>query len=70
MKNILRISALIAVVSLAMLSEAHAGSCVVRCNEGTSYGFWAPSGSECCTKIDELCWNGGRATYNGLQCAV
>lgn len=71
MKNILRTFGLVAIVSLAWISNAHAGSCNINCSDGTRYSFSASSGSACCSQIDFYCPNGARsASYNGQACAL
>jgi hypothetical protein len=70
MKNILRTLGLVALVSLTWLSNAHAGTCSIRCSDGTRYSFSTTSGTACCSQIDVRCPNGGSGSYNGLQCAL
>jgi hypothetical protein len=70
MKNILRIFGLVTFVSLAWLSNAHAGTCSIRCSNGQTFTFSTSTGSACCSQIDTLCPGGGRGSYNGAQCAL
>jgi hypothetical protein len=68
MKNALRIAALGLIVSAAMLSTAHAGSCSVRCNNGLVWNGSTPDVASCCTKIVTVCGNLGEVRYNGIKC--
>jgi hypothetical protein len=69
-KNTLRIIGLVTLVSFAMLSEAQAGTCRIRCSNGTTYNFATATGSDCCNQIETRCPNGGTGSYNGLPCAL
>lgn len=68
MKNVLRVVALGFVVSAAMLSNAHAGACQVRCNDGRVWNGSISPGSACCIKIVTFCGGQGGATFNGITC--
>jgi hypothetical protein len=70
LKNVVRLLILASVVSFTMLSNAHAGSCVVRCTNGTTWSGSTATGWECCAKIETFCGGAGRASYNGAQCAL
>jgi len=70
MKNALRISGLVILVSLAMLSDAHAGTCSIRCSNGQSFTFSTSTGAACCSQIETRCPGGGRGSYNGAACAL
>lgn len=68
MKNVLRVVALGFVVSAALLSDAHAGTCSVQCSNGQSWNGSTANGTACCTKIVTFCGGQGGATYNGIRC--
>jgi hypothetical protein len=71
MKNVLRILALTAAVSITGLSNAHAGTCFTRCNDGTVHSFAAANPNYCCFgQIDTYCPGGGTAYYNGNNCSI
>lgn len=68
MRNVLRVVALGFIVSAAMLSNAHAGACSVRCDSGQLWNGSTPNGAACCMMIVTFCDGEGGATYNGIMC--
>lgn len=68
MKNVLRVVALGLIVSAAMLSNAHAGTCSVRCANGQVWNGSTSNGTACCSMIVTFCGSEGGATYNGIKC--
>lgn len=68
MRNVLRVVALGFIVSASLLSNALAGSCSVRCNNGQVWNGSTPNAADCCTRVATFCGGQGGATYNGLKC--
>jgi hypothetical protein len=70
MKNALRILGLATILTVAVISNAHAGTCKITCTAGGGFSGSTSTGSQCCSKIDTLCNGSGHGTYNGAQCAL
>jgi hypothetical protein len=68
MRNVLRVVALVFMVLAAMLSNAHAGTCSVRCDNGQLWNGSTSTAADCCTRIVSFCGGAGGATYNGIRC--
>lgn len=70
MKHAFRLAVLVTAVSLSTFSTAQAGTCSVRCSNGTTWNGSTATKFECCSKIETFCGGSGRATYNGAQCPL
>jgi hypothetical protein len=68
MKNLFRVFALAAAVSVSLIPTADAaGFCSIVCGDGKNHSYVAPNAYECCETFYSVCLY-GNARYDGMPC--